>query len=141
MALLRKALSLLTGDSGVRPLKGLTERQLIELETEIGRTVFGPVPHGHRREFFCLDAHTWIWYEEWKDEETGKKRALTTRYEVHENGILKAQDGATYKFIEGEELQNLALATKLYYEQVMRGIYRRDPSTGQLLTDEPATIE
>lgn len=141
MSILKKALTLLTGDSGVRPLKGLTERQLIELETEIGRTVFGPVPHGHRREFFCLDAHTWIWYEEWKDDETGKMKSLTTRYEVHENGILKAQDGASYRFIEGEELQNLALATKLYYEQVMRGVYRRDPYTGQLLTATPATIE
>lgn len=141
MSILKKALTLLTGNPGVRPLQGLTERQLIELETEIGRTVFGPVPAGHRREFFCLDAHTWIWYEEWKDEETGKPKALTTRYEVHENGILKAQDGAQYKFIEGEELQNLALATKLYYEQVMRGVYRRDPHTGQLLTDTPATIE
>ena len=140
MSILRKALQLLTGDT-VRPLKGLTERQLIELESEIGRTVFGPVPHGHRREFFCLDEHTWVWFEEWKDEQTGKKRSLTTRYEVHEQGILKAQDGKSYKFIEGDELKNLDLATKLYYEQVMRGIYRRDPDTGQPITETPATME
>lgn len=139
MSLFRKALTLITGDNGIRPLQGLTERQLIELESEIGRTVFGPVPHGHRREFFCLDDHTWVWYEEWVDENK-KKQSMTTRYEVHESGILKAQDGKTYKFIEGEELQNLALATKLYYEQVMRGVYHRDPQTGKELTETPATI-
>lgn len=140
MSLLKKALTLLTGDNKIRPLEGLTERQLIELESEIGRTVFGPVPAGHRREFFCLDDHTWVWYEEWVDEHR-KKQSMTTRYEVHESGILKAQDGKSYKFIEGEELQNLALATKLYYEQVMRGVYRRDPHTGKELTETPATIE
>lgn len=140
MSILKKALNLLTGGNQVRPFEGLTERQLIELETEAGRTVFGPVPHGHRREFFCLDDHTWVWYEEWVDENK-KKQSMTTRYEVHTNGILKAQNGVAYKFIEGEELQNLALATKLYYERVMRGVYVRDPATGKELTEAPATIE
>lgn len=144
MSLLQKALELLTGNPSAqsRPLKNLTERQLIELESEIGRELFGPIPAGHRRDFFCLDDHTWVWYEEWTDVATGQKRSSTTRYEVHQNGILKAQDGATYKFIEGQELRNLALAVRLYYEQTMREIYKRDPYTGQLLTDQPpATID
>lgn len=143
MSVIKKALELLTGaPKSQRPLKGLTERQLIELESEIGRELFGAIPAGHRRDFFCLDEHTWIWYEEWIDATTGKKRSTTTRYEIHQNGILKAQDGTTYKFIEGQELRNLALAVRLYYEQTMRQIYKRDPYTGQPITEvPPATIE
>ena len=139
MSLIQKALELLTGNPTPksRPLKGLTERQLIELESEIGRELFGPIPAGHQRDFFCLDDHTWVWYEEWTDVATGQKRSTTTRYEVHQNGILKAQDGTTYKFIEGQELRNLALAVRLYYEQTMRQIYKRDPYTGQPLTATP----
>lgn len=141
--LLQKALSLLTGApvNDKRPLKQFTERELIELESELGRELFGPIPTGHRREFFCLDARTWIWYEEWKDT-AGQVQSSTTRYEVHPNGILKAQDGHTYRFIEGEELQNLHLAVRLYYEQTMRNIYKHDPYTGlPLTTRPPATID
>ena len=66
MSLIQKALELLVGSnsSKPRPLKGMTERQLIELESEIGRELFGPIPAGHQRDFFCLDAHTWVWHEE-----------------------------------------------------------------------------
>ncbi len=144
MSFFRKTLSLLTGTPVApkeRSLKGLTERQLIELESEIGGRLFGPVPAGHRRDFFCLDENTWVWHEEWIDEETGKKRMSTTRYEAHANGVLKAQDGVNYRFIEGEELTNLTVAARLYYEQIMRGVYKRDPITGQTLNDTPpATI-
>lgn len=145
MALLQKALQLITGDLGSqspasRPFRKLTERDLIELESEIGSQLFGPIPAGHRREFFCLDKHTWIWYEEWVDADTGKPKSLTTRYEVQSNGILKVQDGASYRYIEGEELQHLGVAVRLYYERVMRGIYKTDPYTGQPLTSVPDTI-
>lgn len=134
--ILTNALQLLVGDSlPKRPLKKLTERELIDLESAIGRELFGPIPTGHRREFFCLDAHTWIWYEEWA--EAGQPKSSTTRYEVRPNGILKAQDGQNYKFIGGEELKNLNLAVRLYYEQTMREIYKRDPYTGKPLSHRP----
>lgn len=109
--------------------KVLTERELIEYESEIGRHLFGPIPNGHKREFFCLDDHTWVWYEEWADENR-KKQSRTTRYEVHHTGILKVRDGGHYQYLEGEELKNFGLAVRLYYEQVMRGIYRQEPYTG-----------
>lgn len=140
--ILQKALSLLTGASvdEKRPLKGLSERDLIELEAEMGGHLFGPIPAGHRREFFCLDAHTWVWHEEWVDEH-GNRQVTSTRYEIHQNGVLKAQNGSVYKFIEGDELRNLALSVRLYYEAVMRGIYKSDPLTGQPLNNEAtATI-
>lgn len=112
--------------------KALTERELIEIESEIGRHLFGPVPAGHKREFFCLDNHTWVWYEEWTDENK-KKQSRTTRYEIHPNGILKVRDGGHYQYLEDEELQNFGTAVRMYYEQVMRGIYGYDPYTGQSL--------
>lgn len=142
-SLFKKALALVVGDSQATetslamPKKHLfrkfTERELLQLESEIGGKLFGPLPAGHRREFFCLDKDTWIWYEQGKDPATGKVTESTTRYEIHDNGILKVQEGARYSFIEGAELDNLVLATQLYYEQVARNIYHRDPQTGKML--------
>lgn len=113
-----------------RPLKDLTKRELIQLESEIGAKLFGPVPEGGRREFFNLDAKNWIWYEEWKDA-SGKAYNTTIRYEVHDKGVLKVQPGSKYEFIKGKELDNLTLAAQIYYENVMRHVYKRDPHTGQ----------
>ena len=101
-------------------------RNMLKREAAIGGSLFGPIPKDGRREFFCLDDSTWIWHEEWKDEK-GVERESTTRYEVHPNGILKVTDGPRYQFIEGEELDNLVAATRLYYEQVSKQIYNRDP--------------
>lgn len=147
-SLIKKAVQLLTG-SGVdpahrlsvskselkkRPLKSLTEKDLIRLESEIGAELFGPIPAGHDRSFFNLDERTWIWYEEWKDAQTGKKRSATTRYEVQDTNILKVQEGARYSFITGQELANFVVATQMYYERVMREVYNRDPETGKKLS-------
>lgn len=116
-----------------RPLGALSERELLQLESEIGAQLFGEIPKGHRRSFFNLDAKTWIWHEEWLDDK-GALQQATTRYEIHEQGILKVQEGARYEFLEGEELTNLTLATQMYYERVMREVYKRDPQTGQKLS-------
>lgn len=122
-----------TATSDERPLKDLSERDLINAESAIGRELFGPIPDGHRREFFCLDEHTWIWYEEWTD--GGKQHLQTTRYEIRETGIMKATGSGKYKPVTGAELENLIMAMQLYYEQVLRGIYELDPRTGRPITD------
>lgn len=93
------------------------ELKLIRYEAEIGGQLFGPVPAGHHRQFFCLDTHTWVWYEEWKDSE-GKRQSVTTRYEVRPNGILKAQDGQGYRRLSRDEALNLYNATELYRQRV-----------------------
>lgn len=141
---LKKALKLLIGDDTAklpsvslfskkkRLLKDLSERELITLESEIGAQLFGPIQKGARREFFNLDPKTWIWHEQWLDE-NGKKQESTIRYEVEGGGILKVGEGARYSYLEGEELKNLTLAIQMYYERVMREIYKRDPETGQKL--------
>lgn len=144
MPVLKKALGLLVGGDQAdmpqlrllskkkRPLKDLTERELITLESEIGGQLFGPVQKGGRREFFNLDPKTWMWHEEWIDE-AGKKQQSTIRYEVDDKGILKVSEGARYNYLEGEELNNFTVAIQMYYERVMREIYKRDPQTGQKL--------
>lgn len=131
----KKSLQLLTGSdsTGVTSIfrSKPTRRQLIQRESEIGGKLFGPVPEGHHRQFFNLDRRTWIWYEEWLEE--GKLKSTTTRYEVHDNGILKVQEGTPYYFIDGQELVNLVTAMRAYYDHVMQEIYRRDPMTGNKL--------
>lgn len=112
----------------VRP----TRQELIDRESQIGGKLFGPAPLGVHRQFFNLDSKTWVWYEEQTNAE-GHVSSTTTRYEVHPNGIMKIQEGAPYYYIEGQELINLTRAIQTYYDQVSREIYRRDPSTGQLL--------
>lgn len=112
----------------------MSERQLIQAESEIGQTLFGPVPKGSRREFFCLNDHTWIWHEEWLASD-GKKNLRTTRYEVRDKEVIKVQDGEKRTYVTGAELQNLMQATTLYHDRVARGIYHRDPATGRKLVD------
>lgn len=129
-----KALQLLVGTDLVEPaskapkkrvFKDLTERELIQLESRIGATIFGDVAKGCRREFFNEDPKNWIWYELTIGPD-GKKHEVTTRYEVHDEGILKVRSGHPYHFITGEELRNLSMAVQIYYERVMRDIYKRE---------------
>ncbi|PID32824.1 hypothetical protein CR956_00455 [Candidatus Saccharibacteria bacterium] len=115
-----------------RPLKPLTERDLLKMESAIGAELFGPLPSGRRRDFFCLDDKTWIWYEEWFDKRH-RLQSTTVRYELQDRGVLKVQEGARYSYIEGEELNNLLMAIQMYYERVTREIYKRDPKTGEKL--------
>ena len=97
-------------------------RNLIRQEAKIGGTLFGPVPAGGRREFFCLDARTWIWHEEWVDEQ-GERRSKTTRYDVRPNGILKAQDGNQYQYVTKEEAKHLRDAAHMSQQRVKRELY------------------
>jgi hypothetical protein len=97
-------------------------RNLIRHEAKIGGQLFGPVPKDHRREFFCLDEHTWVWHEEWLDSQ-GIRHIKTTRYDIRPNGILKAQDGQNYQYVGDEEARHFYQATKLYFQRVRSEIY------------------
>ena len=97
-------------------------RNLIRQEAKIGGTLFGPVPQGHRREFFCLDERTWIWHEEWI-EDGGQRKSKTTRYDVRPDAILKAQDGQDYKLVGSDEARNLYQAVVLYQQRVNIELY------------------
>lgn len=92
------------------------ERSLIRKEAEIGGTLFGPVPKGRRRQFFCLDEHTWIWHEEWNV--SGQRQAVTTRYDVRPNGIIKSQNGHANQRLSYKEAKHLFSAVDSYYRRV-----------------------
>ena len=120
-----------------RPLRKLTERELIQLESQIGVTVFGEIPkHVKRREFFNLDETTWVWHEEIIGSDGKTTSELTTRYEVQSKGILKIQPNYHYSYLEGKELQNFVLAVKEYHERVMRQLYHR-PTQNQSTIQNP----
>ena len=82
----------------------------------MGGELFGPIPAGHRREFFCLDEHTWVWHEEWIS--NGQRQIVTTRYDVRPNGVLKLQGGKTYQTLSKQEAVNLYRATELYAQRL-----------------------
>ncbi len=88
-------------------------RDIIRDAARMGGTLFGPVPEGSRREFFCLDRHTWVWHEEWTDA-SGMHRARTTRYDIRPHGLYKAQDGEPYQPVSSEEAQRLYAAATQY---------------------------
>lgn len=95
---------------------------LIRREARIGGEIFGPVKKGGRREFFCLDEHTWIWHEEWIDEKA-QRRIKTTRYDVRPNGILKAQDGQAYQHVSLAEAERLLQAAGVYEQRIRNELY------------------
>ena len=97
-------------------------RNLIRREAKIGGELFGPVPDGGRREFFCLDEHTWIWHEEWLDG-NGKRNIKTTRYDVRPSGILKAQDGQHYQQVAPVEASRLLQAAQIYESRIKNELY------------------
>jgi hypothetical protein len=96
-------------------------RSLLRHEARIGGQVFGPTPNGVRREFFCLDEHTWVWHEEWRDQ-YGQAHVRTTHYDVRPDGLLKSQNGH-YQKASIEETKRFLQATKLYMNRVNREIY------------------
>lgn len=92
------------------------ERDLINAESALGRTLFGEVQKGHSREFFCLKKNVWLWYED----------GLMIRYEVRENGVYKQVGRENdYHKVTGEELENFRNATKAYLRLVKSRIYSK----------------
>jgi len=100
----------------------LTRDDLINAESELGRTLFGPIPMGHQREFFTAKRNVWIWHESWTDA-YGAPGEMTVRYEVRPTGVYKRAGKSSYKKIEGEELNNFRRAAKSYLELVKSKLY------------------
>lgn len=94
------------------------KRNLIRREAKIGGELFGPIPAGHQREFFCLDEKTWVWHEGWIDS-LGRQQSVTTRYEVRPTGVLKVQNNTGYQSLSHDEAINLYRAVDLYEKRVL----------------------
>lgn len=91
------------------------KRTLLHFLAKMGGQLFGPIPKGVRREFFCLDEHTWVWHEEWSDQ--AGHHAITTRYDVRPTGILKSQGAHAYQHLTPQEEQHFRQAVQLYCNQ------------------------
>ena len=92
------------------------------MEAELGRTIFGPIPEGHTREFFEHKKNVWIWYESFIDP-AGTTKEMTIRYEVRPTGVFKKPLGGICQKLEGEELNNFITAAKTYLALIKNKLY------------------
>ncbi|MBR2586846.1 hypothetical protein IKE71_00510 [Candidatus Saccharibacteria bacterium] len=107
------------GGAGLRKTKSLEDK--INLESALGRTIFGPIPAGHQREFFEYKKNLWIWHESWT--ELGRPVEITLRYEVRPDGVFKKTNGSGYYKLEGAELANFLNAARKYLELIKTQLY------------------
>jgi len=96
---------------------------LVRHEAQIGGKLFGALPKGHRREFFCLDETTWIWHEEWKNK-SGKRVSRTIRYIVRPDSVIKSSNGGKYKYLTKAEATHFFDAIRAYEKNVKRELYQ-----------------
>ena len=99
-----------------------TYDDLINAESELGRTIFGPIPAGHQREFFMTRSNVWIWHESYLNK-YGAMQEMTIRYEIRPTGVYKRAGNQDYKKIEGDELMNFRKAARSYLELVKSKLY------------------
>jgi hypothetical protein len=121
--MIKKVLSTILGTENEEERQAKLYSKLIRHEAKIGGTLFGPVPAGGNREFFCLDERTWVWHEEWKDPKSGERKHRTTRYDVRPSGIVKMQNGQNYQHVSVEEAQHLYDAAQQYQQRVGKEVY------------------
>lgn len=107
-------------------------RDLIRRESQIGGTVFGVVPKGHVRDFFCLDERTWVWTEQWFDTTEKTEKMMQVQYEFQSRGVLKTVDGVAVGFVKANELARLLEAIYTYQQQVASEIYYQQPAPAPL---------
>ena len=111
---------------GLRNYRGYSNKigldELINAESALGRTLFGPIPEGHQREFFASKRNVWFWYESWVDA-AGVAQEMTVRYEVRPTGVYKRVADGRYSKIEGAELNNFRKAARSYLDLVKTKLY------------------
>lgn len=96
---------------------------LMNLESQWGGTLFGPIPAGHQRMFFEHKKNVWVWYEGWLDA-AGSFQETTVRYEVRPAGVFKrTAAGQKYEKLSGAELDNFRTAAKNYLELIKTKLY------------------
>lgn len=113
--------AILAGKSA-RTHNEITYEELINAESKLGRTLFGPIPEGYQREFFESRPNVWIWYERFVNQ-LGRMEEMTIRYEVRPTGVYKKPAGGSYERLEGAELDNFRRAARGYLELVKTKLY------------------
>ena len=94
----------------------------------MGGQLFGRLPKDGQREFFCLDAKTWVWHEAWIDQATRTHHQATLRYDIRTSFVYKKQDNASdWQPVGAVEKARLEAAIELYRSRVLGKLYpRRD---------------
>ncbi len=106
----------------VDDFKHEARQELMRKEREVTGTIFGDLEGGTKRDFFCLNRSTWIWYEEWVDK-NGQRKHMTTRYEIRPTEIVKSQNGGSYQQLSVQETRSLKKAAEAYVTTVNEKIY------------------
>ena len=119
--LIKRIINSVTGQS-VEEQRAKLFSNLMRHEAKIGGEIFGEVSKNRRREFFCLDEHSWVWHEEWTNQD-GQQQIVTTRYDVRPDGILKSQNGSHYQRVLPGEASRLAKAAEMYTERIKKEVY------------------
>jgi len=117
-----KFLNRIVGQPSTIHYKSSLYDDLLSAESELGRTLFGPIPTGHQREFFKHRGNVWIWHESWLDS-AGLEQGITIRYEVRPDGVYKKVPGVPYEKLVGGELANFRLAARSYFDLVKNRLY------------------
>lgn len=112
-SLRKNLLGVLRKQPNAEKYRAAVEKDLINAESALGRTLFGNVEPGHRREFFMHKKNVWIWHED----------GMTIRYEVRAGGVFKKVDDGVYHKITGVELEHFRAAAKAYLALVKSKIY------------------
>lgn len=107
-----------------KPAPKPTRADLINAESRLGSQLFGPIPAGHRREFFLDHKNIWIWHEDWLDQ-NAHACEMTVRYEVRPAGVYKKVATGKYFRLEGSELENFRKATHAYLYVIKKYLYNR----------------
>ena len=100
----------------------LSYDELVNAESALGRTIFGPIPEGHQREFFEYRKNVWIWHESFMNPD-GVMQDMTVRYEVRPTGVYKRPGDGNYRKIEGVELDNFRKAARIYLDLIKAKLY------------------
>ena len=104
-------------------IRARVRRDLIRQEAIIGRQVFGPIPEGHKREFFRVDKGTWVWQESWIDDNR-QKQQRHTKYVLRDNDIVKSVNSGSYERVSIEEAKNFEAAVHDYVKRVDKEVYK-----------------
>ena len=96
------------------------EAEYMRREAVAGQRVMGQ----KNMQFFCQDAHTWVWHI---DGETPK----TMLYHIRPEGVIKERIGGTISQVTGKELEYFGQYVQAYYQEVNDTVYRQTPDTTQ----------
>lgn len=97
---------------------------LINSESALGRTIFGPIPEGHQREFFEYKKNYWIWHESWLINGGREHDEITLIYNIRPEGVFKKHLRGKFEKIEGEELNNFCDAVFTYFDLIKAHLYQ-----------------